>query len=467
MKKNKLVRFLIPALSVGFILGLSIKQRLPMNQLITKVQALTGSLNVSSTSQTASGDITGQKFVDVGSASYFLDPNASGNSLIVAGNVGIGTTSPVNNLHVNGRSSFGNNVTTDYTWMNIQADQTNSGNDTYRGFRQYLTQSAGGNTNPIIAIDGACFYTAASGNLSGCRAGSFTSAKSSTGTMTNLIGVEGISWIENTGNVTTAILGDFYNYAFTTDGAAATVTTGYGVHAGVKKQGAGSAAATISTGYGVYIDNVDATTNYGLYQADTTADNYFAGNVGIGTATPGVALEVAGQVKISGGTPGAGKVLTSDANGLATWTTPASSYRTLVTLGSDIGSSASTAFQDITGLSFAVTAGVWYRFQVTIYFAASATTVGSRWAVNGPANPTKLAYYARWAISATGISDTNANSYDAGSASTTSFSTTGNIATIHGQIKPSANGTFILRFAPETATANGITVQAGSTLEYW
>jgi len=47
-----------------------------------------------------------------------------------------------------------------------------------------------------------------------------------------------------------------------------------------------------------------------------------AGNVGIGTATPGTKLEVAGQVKITGGVPGAGKVLTSDAAGLATWETP-------------------------------------------------------------------------------------------------------------------------------------------------
>ncbi|MBK8686273.1 MAG: hypothetical protein IPN26_15555 [Bacteroidetes bacterium] len=42
-------------------------------------------------------------------------------------------------------------------------------------------------------------------------------------------------------------------------------------------------------------------------------------SVGIGTQTPGAKLDVAGQVKISGGNPGAGKVLTSDANGLASW----------------------------------------------------------------------------------------------------------------------------------------------------
>jgi len=46
------------------------------------------------------------------------------------------------------------------------------------------------------------------------------------------------------------------------------------------------------------------------------------GNVGIGTINPLAKLDVAGNIKIADGTHGAGKVLTSDANGLATWTTP-------------------------------------------------------------------------------------------------------------------------------------------------
>ncbi len=45
-------------------------------------------------------------------------------------------------------------------------------------------------------------------------------------------------------------------------------------------------------------------------------------SLGINTNTPDAALHVVGQVKITGGAPGAGKVLTSDASGLAAWATP-------------------------------------------------------------------------------------------------------------------------------------------------
>ena len=54
-------------------------------------------------------------------------------------------------------------------------------------------------------------------------------------------------------------------------------------------------------------------------ESDVTVSIMGTGNVGIGTTTPGAKLEIGGQVKITGGSPGANKVLTSDAVGLATW----------------------------------------------------------------------------------------------------------------------------------------------------
>ncbi len=44
-----------------------------------------------------------------------------------------------------------------------------------------------------------------------------------------------------------------------------------------------------------------------------------SGNVGVGTTAPAAKMDVVGNIKIADGTQGLGKVLTSDANGLANW----------------------------------------------------------------------------------------------------------------------------------------------------
>ena len=65
------------------------------------------------------------------------------------------------------------------------------------------------------------------------------------------------------------------------------------------------------------------TTSGGIHNTRVTIDDN--GNVGIGTSNPGAKLEIAGQIKITGGIPGVGKVLTTtDASGLASWQTPSS-----------------------------------------------------------------------------------------------------------------------------------------------
>ncbi|WP_157684740.1 beta strand repeat-containing protein [Bdellovibrio bacteriovorus] len=62
-----------------------------------------------------------------------------------------------------------------------------------------------------------------------------------------------------------------------------------------------------------------ATTSSGAASSTEKIRITASGNVGVGTTSPGAKLEVAGQVKITGGSPGNGKVLTSDGAGLASW----------------------------------------------------------------------------------------------------------------------------------------------------
>ncbi|MFA4889075.1 MAG: hypothetical protein WC628_05835, partial [Candidatus Omnitrophota bacterium] len=75
----------------------------------------------------------------------------------------------------------------------------------------------------------------------------------------------------------------------------------------------------------------------GILQVDgasggNTILNRIAGNVGIGNSLPAAKLEVTGQIKITGGSPGSSKVLTSDNSGLATWQSLPATH-TAVTIG--------------------------------------------------------------------------------------------------------------------------------------
>lgn len=60
--------------------------------------ASAGMAKISGSYATFSGTLRATQFIDNDNNAYYLDPNAAGNSLLVAGAVGIGTTSPINTL---------------------------------------------------------------------------------------------------------------------------------------------------------------------------------------------------------------------------------------------------------------------------------------------------------------------------------------------------------------------------------
>jgi len=143
---------------------------------------------------------------------------------------------------------------------------------------------------------------------------------------------------------------------------------------------------------------------------------------------------------------------------------------TAVVMGSDVTNNNAVAntIQDVTGLSFAVTAGNTYVFEFNIIYTAAATTTGSRWSIDGPVAPTILCYTSEYTLAAT-TTTRNANNITYGlpaaSNASSSGTTTGNMATIYGIIRPSANGTVIARFASEVA-GSAIVAKAGSVCYY-
>ena len=136
---------------------------------------------------------------------------------------------------------------------------------------------------------------------------------------------------------------------------------------------------------------------------------------------------------------------------------PISSTMQVVTLGSDQVNNNATAntMQDVTGLSFAVTAGNRYYFKFVINYSSAATTTGSRWSINGPSLTTT-----------TSTRNATVVGYDLPAASSASSAQLlGNNAIIEGYIIPAADGTVIARFASEVLSS-AITAKAGSVL-YW
>jgi len=128
-----------------------------------------------------------------------------------------------------------------------------------------------------------------------------------------------------------------------------------------------------------------------------------------------------------------------------------------VVLGSNV-TNVGTGFEDVTGLSFAVTANKTYKWRATISFGITSGT--AMISTNGPTATLNNARFTQ-ATSATANAISNQVTYDSG---TNVVVTSNGLTTADGIFKVSASGTWVIRF--RCSIGGNLTIRAGSVLEY-
>ena len=249
------------------------------------------------------GDASGTNFQihDSGDASRF--------AIKQDGNVGIGVTSPTSPLHIVGSDTNANATystmvidhncsgsdacTTDrlHTGLLVDMDSTATGGDTNHEHRMYGIRSDTRHSGDSDLVYGLYSYTRSdhtSGTTTNLRAGDFYAVASGTGTNTNIHGINSFAYKDAGSTGTTA---NMYGVRGEVEVDAGTCTNAYAFQAHIDRDD-----GTITTGY-LYYGSYSGTvgTKYGVYVTGETK-NYFSGDVGIGTSSPGYKLDVNGTL---------------------------------------------------------------------------------------------------------------------------------------------------------------------------
>jgi len=202
----------------------------------------------------------------------------------VSGNVGIGTESPGATLDVAG-----------HIW------QTGIGESVFIGQGAGVNDDLSNNANVFVGYQAGNANTTGSWNTA---SGSIALYSNTTGELNTACGVEALydntTGIGNTASGWEALFSNTTGSNNTALGYLADVTTGNLTNA-------------TAIGY-----NAKVATSNSLVLGGTGVD---AVNVGIGLTNPSATLDVVGTVQIVDGNQSSGKVLTSDANGNASWQT--------------------------------------------------------------------------------------------------------------------------------------------------
>lgn len=142
-----------------------------------------------------------------------------------------------------------------------------------------------------------------------------------------------------------------------------------------------------------------------------------------------------------------------------------SGYTTVRTTG-DISNN-TTAYTDVTGLSWSVSASTNYEYSCSVIVDTAATTTGAQFGINGPASPTALTSTFNVASSATAVQMYSHTAYN--SATSVPTASQGAVRTIYefnGDFKNGTNaGTLAMRYRSEIASS-AVNVRTGSYCQY-
>jgi len=124
---------------------------------------------------------------------------------------------------------------------------------------------------------------------------------------------------------------------------------------------------------------------------------------------------------------------------------------------------ATTSFADVTGLTFSLASNTNYYFRFVLHHSSSATTIGIRFAVNGPTSPTELRVGGIVPISTVGANFGSQTAYDTAIFAATTGTTVAVMSIVEGIIRNGTTaGTLACRVASEVAASGAVVVLSGS-----